>query len=657
MPNIKDYGPKISSPGPQQSREMNADDFGAAAWRGVDKLAEGGQQFGQMLQKRNEMSDITEAHKKLSEADLKWTTYLKERARTANLDDPSSINLTEEMKGKFEEYFGELGDKFNTPRGKAYFSQGATTLQENMMKTAMATESQLKGEAFSKSYTDSIENYGNALLTDPTFAENRRALSSAFLEEGVASGYISTEQAAKLSAYSDKVLTTSQIKGLIALDATGTRKRIEAGEWDSLIPDADLKAQLIGHARATDSANYTEELRIEAQKERVRKEAQEQTEVSFVKDWQARTLSAKAVMESNLDAAHQQHWLNMIETKSRMPKKSAAGEFDRTLKRIWNGGIYSQRQLEEVYTAGRLSYEDLNLLRRELDGTRTEEGKTFIKQKNQWMKTWEKIATGYNDLTKSGVANSEQKIEELQKDLFQYQRDLEAKKEDPKSAFDPASKNFYGSRVKKPSIQDVISSKAKLFGKQLPATPGTPLVESSVTGMTPEKDLYNKILPLFNGKPENAWGPNGEPPAAGLLDVVDKEVERRVKAQQAKEAAELNSLERIHKTFGDGMSPAKQEYNKLLPNFGGSPNQAFGPNGEMPMGGFNQEALARAHKLSIQDPADQIARAQKEAERQSKMRAKYGEPAIGAVAPSPGGKKIPAKERLLQLSGQKKDSK
>lgn len=366
MPKIKEYTSQINAPGPQDRRRPVAEDFGSG--EGLVRFGQGLSDFGDKLAQRQEQVETSELNAKMSKTQADWAVKINERVRAGNLDSEKTLQEIEEDLSKMEEGVQTRG-------GQAYFNQAAARLKGHFLETANASAAELAGQKAKNNYLESFSSQSSALISDPSAFEITKGFHDDNLDEMVRNGSLPAMAAEELKRNGATGLAKSSIKGWIKLNPDRAKADLDSGLWDSHI-DGQIKDQMYGEIDQAKRAKDADDIRKLAEFERVKKERQELTQNKFLEALTKNELTAKDILDSDLDAfgsGSKQQFIEMMKTNSEQRIKTDASVKISLFDKIHSGEITDENKLNQFFGRG-LTMEDLNQLRGEIQGKKTIDG-------------------------------------------------------------------------------------------------------------------------------------------------------------------------------------------------------------------------------------------------------------------------------------------
>ncbi|HNA69987.1 MAG TPA: hypothetical protein PK473_03045 [Nitrosomonas sp.] len=446
MPRITPIQSQVRSSGPVQVQNARAEDFGggiANAVQGFSKSVEKTADIIGEQQSRSEVSDLTA---KMAKAQADFTINWAETMKTA---DPADKELSTKFLKGYDDYMSKIGEGVSTEDGKNYFVRTNAQMRSHFMQSAYTGQAQLAGIKAVEDYTGSVNNLSNSLFADPSSFETVRNMNEKNLEERVRLGGMDRKTALKLQTESNQKIAEASIRGWANLNPEYAQQQLTQGRYDSYLTE-DQKQQMFGEVNAAIRGRQAEAERQIRLKEEERKQAQMETENGFQEKVVNNQLTSKEILQSNLDPRDKEHYLNLIQRKS---KESDPSVFNELLRRanLPDGDpakLVNEKELVNYAVNGLLSYSDLNDLRKEVQGKRTEQGKIEDQAKTSVLKQAESMLVKKDPLT--GLADPDGLVN-YQRFVTLYWKKWEEGRKAGKTVeqlTDPSSPDWLGKYVK-----------------------------------------------------------------------------------------------------------------------------------------------------------------------------------------------------------------
>lgn len=489
MPRIQEYESRVRSAGPIDGPQAHAADFGNA---GLSHLGAAVSEAGDIFQKRAEQSEISDLHAKISQTHADFTTYLADTTKNTKPGDP---NLVQNVMDKYDEHMSKMGESIDSAAARNYFTKANAELRAHFVERSASSQAELSGIKAVQDYTSSLRNLSSSLINDPSSYQMAAKLHADGLEQ--IAGRLPPEKAAQLKEQGETELAKSAIRGWIGLNPDLAKEQLKSGKWNGLI-DGDLKHQMFGEADQAVRAKEAEDRRQQEQQLRVLEQKREVTRNDFLQKMQDGQLNFQDIMKSNLDSFGSGSKETFIKMMDKDSNKTDPATFRELYSRIHlNDGdpkkLMNEDELNNYVVGGKLSYEDLNHLRGEMQGLKTSEGKVEGALKSRLMKVAEQSLVKSNPMLGIQDAEGEQQLLKFQ---LLFDKTFEAQRKEGKSALqllDPSSPDYLGRYIRNfsktpqqviqdnmrsagfaPSKPQISPSNANAGGTTPPAAPPSP---------------------------------------------------------------------------------------------------------------------------------------------------------------------------------------
>lgn len=496
MPVIREYNRRFTdATGPVKQRQTTADDFGAAEGRALTQLGQATQTAGNQLYKRAEQKEVSELNKKLSKVQADNAIALQDLIRNT---EPGDEKAFEEFERQAEERVNKASEGLETISGRNYFEETSSKLTQNLRVSTARTKAELDGEKAVLDYTESVSNLTAGLISDPSSLETSITLHEQGIDNLVAQGLLPAAQAGKLKQSGRKDLIKSSIRGWNKLNPEHAKAKLASGEFDKYI-GGDTKVQLFGEI---DQSIRAREIEAERQKKREREIlAQEQTATQneFLRAMEEGKLTANDILNSNLDAfgsGSKEQFLRMMKTEASSTRlKTNPGTFINLFDRINlpDGDpekITSEAQLND-YLGNGLSITDLQKLREEVNGAKTEKGRIEIEQRKNLFNVAKSKLSKANPMLGIVDPEGEEKVMLFQQ--FVYDEMERHKKEGKplRDLFNPLSKDYLGNAIDsyKSSPQEIMKKLSQGMTGPQPKEGEVKVSNGKQTFIIPKEDL------------------------------------------------------------------------------------------------------------------------------------------------------------------------
>lgn len=398
MPRIKGIDVEGRVQGAMDFRRASGEDFGTATGRAMQRLGGAVVSVGEVLHKRAEEDEVSSIAAEMSQL---HADYAQKYREDFNKADPNDKEFAERFLDDFQQKAQEVGSKASTRRGQQHFQSLFSQMGSHFQTTAYAGQAELAGTKAKMDFVNTLDASSAALLNDPSSFDVALFNVESTLAEKVASGAIPAVKAEEFRLQSRRELAKSMIMGWAKADPEKARSDLENGKWDGLL-DVDLKAQLIGNAKQELNARRADEAFIRESERRALEEAQKATGNKLLAKLELQgLLDPKEVINSNLDF-HQKEWfIRLAEQKANREAKELEEVNPYLVRSLWEkihlpdghpDKIIDENDLNQ-YALNGLDMRYFNILRTEIQGTKTAEGKMILEQRKRLMETAKKAFT------------------------------------------------------------------------------------------------------------------------------------------------------------------------------------------------------------------------------------------------------------------------
>lgn len=453
MPVIKEYSPNVGAAGvPARSTAAPISDGGVG--NATQRLGESLTNFGEAIQKRNEQNELSDLNKHFARIQNQFTAKWNETIRTA---DPSDTEVASRFIKDFDDEVAPLGETVSTNAARKQFQLNYEKMKGHFSQTAMAGQVELAGIKAKEDYLAVRDNLTASLFNDPSSFEFSAQNHDSAIDTLVNSGRLPRHAAEELKREGKRDLAKSTLRGWMNLDPEGTKQEIASGKWDQYL-DGDLKRQMVGEAEQAVRGLEIEEERKKREADKAKAERQDVIQNEFLAKMQKGKLTAKDILNSDLEAFGQgskHQFLQMLEqdakqgTSIKTDPSVMRDTFDRIhLPDSDPRKIRNENELNALFGRG-LSMESLNQLRAEIQGKKTTAGQIEGDLKK-----------GVLDMAKSQLTRTNPMFgfqdpagdEQYQKFMTFFLTEFEAQKAKGKTAselLNPDSKDYLGHHIRR----------------------------------------------------------------------------------------------------------------------------------------------------------------------------------------------------------------
>lgn len=581
MPKIQDYNPQVSTPGPVNSQEANPEAFGSGIAQGVEKLGQGVQYAGQVLQRRKNQVSVANANLGVSQVYSDTETYVNDMLQKAKPDDPE---LVENVRGFLAQKLDKLEEDSDTQASTDYLARQRKTLEEHFLRKTIDAQTKLQGVADEQKFHVALHNFSAPLVQDPSLANYQTAHDQTMHAIETFSGThgMNPEQKIKAQEFAEKDLAVSRIEGLIKQDPKQAKEVLKSDFAKNL--DGPTVSELMDRADARYRAN---DLETERQW-RLKKEHLEDAANHTMDGLLQRMYKGKLSTDDILDAPgltnfpnRKKEMINWLESKMGETKENPnPAEFNETMRRVHLDADDPEALIDprDVYSraqAGLISWKQAEYVTEKMKNS-TEYG--------QHIKTWQKelLKLG-STLNASGPTGKDPDGAKREGQFNQFWMDAgeDAKKQGiPLSEiWNPKSPKYVGNALD--YFRGSLNEKMQAMSRE----------------MRPASNPNNPYDYLRQGINAHL------PPAFGGLQAAPTPAPGARGVQATGQAAPSATTTAAVPT---GLPPqvltdVQKRYNAILLGYGGTKDQAFGPRGEFPAGGVNNAAALKAKYLIDQE--------------------------------------------------------
>lgn len=376
MPVIREYRTKLDPAGPvAATRRASIEDSGGLTASGIGAIGQGIQSFGEALQRRDEQADITDSGEALSAVHAKFSNRYNEEIQKGTLN-------SEKLLEDFDNEVGRVEEGTRTFKGSETVKRASTELRRHFIEATFSGQAMLAGEKAKTSYVNTLNNYSSTLINDPSSFEVARTMHEDQINQLVLSQGLPAETAEKLKRAGVVELAKSAVRGWIQLDPENAKAQLKEGKWDGFV-GGDEKYQLYKEAEQGIHAREVDAERKRREQERLLQKEREVTQNKFLSKVVDGSLDFKDILNSNLEAfgsGSKDQFIRMIDENSKGGKiKTDPAIFTELFRRIHlpDGDpkkIVDENELNQFVINRKLGFDDLNHLRGEVQGKRTQQG-------------------------------------------------------------------------------------------------------------------------------------------------------------------------------------------------------------------------------------------------------------------------------------------
>lgn len=384
MARIREYTTQESAGATINTPRVEAGGFGtglASAAEGLYSYADAKTQVAQ----RQEVSDI---QAQIAQKRAEWTVALEKRAAES---DPGDPGFADRFVEDFKADLAPLGDKYQTAAGQRAWKQSAGEVSAYFVAQAGVKQAVSAGIKAQQDFLSARNFNRTALLNDPGQFDSVVATTVAALNDPDGPyAKIPADKRAVLERTTREEMALSAVQGIIDKDPHLGLKEIANPKWAQYL-DADKVVTLKREAEIGIRAEEVERARVEAAAEKAAEKQRQGVMDGFVQklyDPAGPSLTTQDVLKSSLKAEQKEHFIKLIEATSKPTAiKTDPAAFQDAFTRMRLPAddpqrISDERQLDDYFTSGKITFEDLGRLRTEFSGRRTAEGQIEGKLKD-----------------------------------------------------------------------------------------------------------------------------------------------------------------------------------------------------------------------------------------------------------------------------------
>lgn len=478
MPAIKPYRVQTQSANVPEVRQASTVAFGQAG-AGMQGLADAGLKLAEVIQKRNEQAELSDLHVNFSKTQTEWTLKYQKELQEGTLD-------VEAFNKDFSDSMDAVQENVSTRAGRLYYDQASAELKGHFLEKTAIGQAQLAGAKAKSNYLESVSANSSTLLNDPSSFEMLNKMQQQGIQNLVTSRGLPAAQAEELKLQSQRELAKSAIRGWTNLNPEDAKKQLNEGLWDKTI-DGDLKNQLLGEADQAIRGRAVEDERLKRQQKEILAQQQTDTQNKFLSAMAEDKLSAKEILNSNLDpfgSGSKEQFIKLLEQHDK--QKSERIKTDpNVFMDLWDKvhlpdgdpqKVNDENYLNQFMGRG-LTVSDINTLRGEIQGKKTIAGSDEAELKKGITDIAKGKLTKSNPLTgiRDPIGDTQ-----YQKFLVNFLSDFNKQRQEGKSAkqlLSPESPDYLGKNIDRytRTNQQIITDLVKINKSATPmATPPPP---------------------------------------------------------------------------------------------------------------------------------------------------------------------------------------
>lgn len=477
---IQEYSAGTGPAGPADMRQAREADTGFVG-SSIARAGEAVSGVSEMLHKKVAQDEVSSLSAKMAEAHVGLSQGLDVALHNAK----DGEDVTGNAMQSYDDQMSKLSDGISTPEGRHYFNQINGQMRANFLQTAMKGQAAVRGQQVVDDHTTMLSGLSTSVYNAPGSFESIRQIHETALDAMVKTGRIDQDTADKLQASGETQLAQAAIKGMVVGDPQGAKAQLAQGKWDEYL-NSDQKFALQREVETGIRAKEAEKNRQDALESDAVKEQQEATRDKFI----AQIFGGKGglpmqdIITSNLPATgpgSKYEFIKMNEAQTTKKPKTNAAVYEDLFDRIHRPDgdpqkITDPNTLNQYVTEGRLSLNDLNGLRKEIQGRNTPDGKIESDLRKNFLDMAKTKLVKANPML--GLTDPDGQ-EQFLKFNTQFQKEYASERAKGKSAtqlLDPSSPDYMG-RMITPFMrtpQEIMKSMSQRMQPSSPQSPSAP---------------------------------------------------------------------------------------------------------------------------------------------------------------------------------------
>lgn len=441
MPKLSTYSANIQNGPVSGGRSATAADFGGETGAGLSALGTSAEKASHDV--LTAVSE-TEARQAIVGASTVRAKYAQELDAAAT----SGAN-TDEIKARMNADLAKVGENFATSKGQ--YELDVHTQSTNQLFDSQAdaiavhragVDAQVEGAKF-------LRSESSIIATNPQYLEYASQNADAF---AATLTRIPVEKRKQIADGLKLELNTSAAMASARIDPKETIKRLEAGDWD-LTPEG--RQQAISQANTTIRAQRADEDHARALKEYNEREINDTARDEHFKTIIDGTATQGAIMDDGrLQPGTREHLITFMEARNRELATREKASNPETMRDLWLSINAPEGDPRKVYTAdtifraverGEINTRDANNLNGLVAAQKDENGRNIGSNLNSLMNTIGRALSQDPQFTAQPALVAQIQMD-YQARVYAKVTQLRNVGEDPNDVFNPASKNYVGSK-------------------------------------------------------------------------------------------------------------------------------------------------------------------------------------------------------------------
>lgn len=500
MGQIEEYNQQVAAPEAFGTSSPNTELAGAEG-KAIANFGEEVREFGQVVEKRHAQQETSDVYSGAADLRAQYTERIQQQTQDGTLD-------VDKLQEDFDNDIQKLGQNLSTPAGRNYFERQQARLKGNLTQMATSSRAVLASNEAKAKWSNAVDKSSSSLLKDPSSFQDVLEQSVESIDNMIESGGFPAKMRDKAINEMGTEYATAAVRGWIDKDPDFAEKSLKNGVYDKFI-DQDRKHQLVGEIRQARNAQEIEAQRAERLKEKAQKAAQGKTQNDFLKKMQDGGLSAKDILNSNLDAfgsGSKEQFLQMLK-KANEPENKLKPDgaviknlFDRIHLPDGDPNKLTDENELNNYLANGLDFENLNRMRDELQGQNTQAGKQEADMKRQVYEIAKGQLTKSNSMTGLRDPYGDEQFAKWNAQFLDQFTEQRKEGVPARELLDPSSPKYLGrtidafKRSQKQIIKDLTGSRTRTPGSGIAKNPAmhqdtTQSTQPPATYTPPKKEV------------------------------------------------------------------------------------------------------------------------------------------------------------------------
>jgi hypothetical protein len=447
------------------------------------------------------------------------------RAKYARALDDAALDGsdTDKLKEALQNDLSRVGDDFKTRRGVQSLELHSSNAEIMFDEQSNHIRVQ-RASAEAKTEGSKLLNSASALIqSNPGYLPRAEADVDVFVST---LKHVSPAQRAELTIGLKRELNMSAAMAAARIDPSGTRKRLDAGEWN-LTPEQ--RSMAINKADTEFRAARAEDayLRAEEEREIVKRDgdARDKHFAGII----GGTATRRAIMDdADLRPATREHLINYMEARAKERAGTEKKSDQATMRALWlrihaaegdPAKIYNGDEIFNAVHAGLINTTDANQLNTLVSNQKDENNRTVGTKLSALSSNFERAINADPRMLKYTASQKAEIANGYVADVFERVAEYRKEGKSPNALFDPANKDYIGSAAF--MSQSILRTDAR----QQAATPQIPVArQQAATPQIPvarTKAEYDALPPgpYVDG---NGVRGNKKGPATGVVPVSGK---------------------------------------------------------------------------------------------------------------------------------------